>query len=796
MAEFATCHKVHEFQAAHFTSARGRCMSVDANPRSPTARVLMLEDNADDAALIMRKLATERLPLVTEHVRTARQFIEQLANRAYDLILCDFSLPGWNGLEALRWVRKTAHDVPFIYVSGTLGEELAIECIREGATDYVLKNNLARLPHAIRRALDERELRRVKRRIEQEKLDSEKHYRMLFESNPQPMWVFDRNTLACLAVNEAAVSHYGYTREEFRNMMFVDLIPKEDREPGLRSFSQKESHRFQVTENWRHKEKDGSLIEVEVSRNRVIFSGNDAILVLARDVTEVKKNEEKLRQSEERFSKAFRSSPMAITISTISEGRYIEANDAFLRMLDDRQRDEVIGHTSVELDVWERAGERRALVAELVRVGWIHSFETTFNSRSRGPRAVRVSAEVIHLGGFPCALAITNDITDAKAMEEQFRQAQKMEAVGRLAGGVAHDFNNMLSVIMGYCDLGLDHSELETVRKDLWQIKQAAHRAAKLTGQLLAFSRQQVLRPSVLNLNRVVDNLLQMLLRVVAADVKLTFEPCEPLGSVKADLGQTEQILMNLVVNARDALPRGGAIVIETAEVQLDAHCAKNRPPVRPGKYVKLTVSDTGEGMDSRTMSKIFEPFFTTKSAGKGTGLGLSMVYGAMEQAGGHIAVYSEPGKGTTFNLYFPRVDGEVDLPFIAHNNVATTKGSETVLLVEDEGDLRQIAQELLEREGYKVLAAADGEEAIGLSTNYPGSIDLLLTDVVLPGMGGCDVAHQISETRGGTRVLYMSGYTGALITSQGTLEPGAALLSKPFNKSELLRQVRAVLDQ
>ena len=771
---------------------------MNSSPALPnlTIRVLMLEDNPNDAELIIRQMAKHRLYLdsQSDQVRTAKEFIDRVASRHYDLILCDFTLPGWNGLEALRWVRKSGHDTPFIYVSGTLGEDVAVECIREGANDYVLKNNLSRLPHAVRRVLDEWELRRTKRRIEKEQRDSERQYRLLFEGNPQPMWVIDRNTLAFLAVNDAAVHHYGYSREEFLKMILLDILPKHDVRGGLRSVLRNDVHKAQVTETVRHLKKDRTEIDVEVCRNLVTFGGIDAMLVLARDITEVKRNQEKLRHSEERFAKAFRSSPMAITISTKTGGRYVEANDAFLQMLD-RQQDEIIGHTASELNVWDAPEDRNAMVSELERTGRVSLFETRFNSKSRGVRDVRISAETIQLGEIPCILSIITDVTSAKSLEEQFRQAQKMEAVGRLAGGIAHDFNNMLSVVLGYCDLAQGHVETELARRDIQQVKKAAQRAAKLTGQLLAFSRQQVVRPCILNLNTVVTDVFQMLLRVIAADVKLLFHPSKTLGNVRADLGQIEQILMNLVVNARDAMPQGGTIVIETANVELDESYARHHPKVRAGLYVMLSVGDTGCGMDTKTMSKIFEPFFTTKSPGVGTGLGLSMVYGAMEQGNGHVAVYSEPGKGTTFRLYFPRIDAEVEQPFQPRTDIAIEKGSETVLLVEDEADLRYLTQELLESEGYNVLAAEDGQKAMEHSANYAGPIDILLTDIVLPGMSGREVADRVAEDRAGIKVLYMSGYSGALVVNQGALEPGVALLSKPFSKKELVAQIRSVLD-
>jgi PAS domain S-box-containing protein len=752
----------------------------------------MVEDNPADAALIRRKLVTSGLQVDADEVCNSTEFLERLSIKPYDVVLCDFTIPGWSGMDALRLLRRSGFDLPFIYVSATLGEDVAVECIKEGATDYVRKDNLDRLPHSVRRALEEHELRRQKDQIEQERRESAEQYRLLFEGNPHPMWVYDRGTFRFLAVNEAAIRHYGYSRSEFLAMTILDIRPPVDVVPLLRSVLADQAHGLQKAEMWRHRLKDGTIIDVEITSHDLTFQGRDAELILANDVTNVRRSQEKLHQSEEKFSKAFRSSPAAVTISTLAEGRYIDANEGFCRMIG-RRRGEVIGRTSMDLALWENPQDRVTMAGELSRTGQVRSFETVFLSSQGTRKTVQISAESIELDRVPCVLAITNDVTEAKSMEEQFRQAQKMEAVGRLAGGVAHDFNNMLGVIMGYCDLTLDVDNLNGVRTNVMQIKKAAQRSAVLTRQLLAFSRQQILRPSVLNLNNVVKDLHTMLLRIIAADIDLKFGPSSPLGHVKADVGQLEQILMNLVVNARDAMPHGGTIFIETANVELDEIYVRQYPRVLPGSYVALSVTDTGCGMDAETISKIFEPFFTTKPSGQGTGLGLSTVYGAMQQAGGHITVYSERGKGTTFKLYFPRIE-EPETRALITSEVQGVKGTETVLLVEDEHDLCEITRELLESEGYRVLTAADGHAAIAQSANYPEPIHVLLTDVVMPGMSGNELAMRILETRPDLKVLYMSGYSGNLVAHQDLLETGAVLIEKPFTREGLLRRLRGCL--
>jgi two-component system, cell cycle sensor histidine kinase and response regulator CckA len=632
-------------------------------------------------------------------------------------------------------------------------------------------------------------------RAEEALRESEAQYRMLFESNPAPMWVYDRNTYGFLAVNDAALRHYGYSRAEFLSMNVLDIRPAEDIPSVLQSLSDR-GHGLSRVEVWRHRKKDGSIIRVEITSHPVNVRGVDAELTLANDITERLEGEEKLRQSEERLSKAFRVSPMAVTITTAAEGRYIDVNDSFVKWMG-YGREQVIGKTVAELRIWADPQDREVWKAQLDRDGRVAGMEARLRTQSGELRLVQIWAERIHLQDEPCFLAVTHDVTEARRMEEQFRQAQKMEAVGRLAGGVAHDFNNMLGVILGYSELaesalGQEHPAYGKVE----QIRKAAQRAAGLTRQLLAFSRQQVLKPAVLNLNALVNNISKMLVRLVGEDVTLHFVPEMPLGSVRADAGQIEQILMNLAVNARDAMPNGGKITIETSNAELDEIYAHDHPAVKAGAYVVLSVSDTGCGMDSKTVVRIFEPFFTTKEPGAGTGLGLSTVYGIVQQSDGHIWVYSEPGKGTSFKIYLPRVEAPVD-SLVNEGPLAKQArgGGETIMLVEDDDALRSLALKLLEDSGYKVLEASDPRAAIELSNGHKETISLLLTDVIMPVMSGNDLAMFLLSSRPEMKVLYISGYTGDVIARHGVLDPATHLLEKPFTRSTLLKKIREVLD-
>jgi len=389
------------------------------------------------------------------------------------------------------------------------------------------------------------------------------------------------------------------------------------------------------------------------------------------------------------------------------------------------------------------------------------------------------------------------DVTERHILELQFRQSQKMEAVGRLAGGIAHDFNNLLMVISGYSELLLEQAgDSSPLRAPAQEIANAAQRATALTRQLLAFSRKQMLAPKVVDLNAVVTENLKMLTRLIGEDIDLIMVPGSDLGAVKADPSQIEQVIMNLAVNARDAMPRGGKLTIETGNVTLDESYAQLHSPVKPGEYVMLAISDTGVGMNQEMQSHIFEPFFSTKGA-KGTGLGLSTVYGIVKQSEGHVWVYSEPGKGTTFKIYLPRLSAKEEAVSVQPAIAAPPpdRGSETVLLVEDEPTLRGLVRQSLKNQGYTVLEAADGASAEMIASNHQGPIHLLLTDVIMPGMNGRELAQRISTERSGIKVLYMSGYTENAIGRNGTLEEGISLLQKPFTLPALKNKVREVLD-
>ncbi|HTS34840.1 MAG TPA: ATP-binding protein [Candidatus Solibacter sp.] len=507
--------------------------------------------------------------------------------------------------------------------------------------------------------------------------------------------------------------------------------------------------------------------------------------------------QEDLHRSESNFRSLVTNAPYGICRCD-STGKILDANPAFLEMLGFGASRELIGQHIFSL---YSENDRWFDLADFLRsTAPFSGLAADWKKKDGSSTSVRVSGRSVTNGGDRALIfeLFAEDVTERRALEQQLRQSQKMEAVGRLAGGIAHDFNNLLMVISGYSEFLLERMGGEPhLRGPAQEIASAAERASSLTRQLLAFSRKQMLAPRIVNLNDVATENLRMLTRMIGEDVDLVLVPGQNLWSVRADAGQIDQVIMNLAVNARDAMPTGGKLTIETSNVTLDEDYARFHAPLRPGDYVMVAISDTGAGMDAETQSHIFEPFFTTKGT-KGTGLGLSTVYGIVKQSGGYIWVYSELGKGTTFKIYLPRVasTGETAAQVAAPIEIKKVEpGTETILLVEDEPNLRYLARQYLEKQGYKVIEAADGAVAMQIAVAHDKVIHLLLTDVIMPGMNGRELAQRISEIRPNVKILYMSGYTENVIGHNGMLDAGVRLLQKPFNLRDLRQKVREVLD-
>ncbi len=645
----------------------GTATGPGSSARQPL-RALVIENDPADVELCAHELFRAGFDPHCDVVQTLEEFSGRVRAAPYDVILADYNLPGWNGMAALDRLRSEGLDIPFILVTGTLGEEAAVACIKRGAADYVLKDRLARLPVAVRGALAEKSLREEQARAAAALRASEERYRKLYERN------------------------------------------------------------------------------------------------------------------------------LAGVYSTTLDGHLIDLNDACARMFGYASRQEAMAHTL--WDITPNRAEMEMLIALARRQKSFTSLEVRLKRIDGRTVWVLGSASLIEAdGGKPAMIEGTLlDITERKNLEEQLRQAQRIEAVGRLAGGVAHDFNNLLTAILGYSDIVLEQLPGgDRLRHYVGEIKKAGERAASLTRQLLAFSRQQVLAPLVLDLNAVVADMEKMLRRLIGEDIELVTVLAHDLARVKADPSQLEQVIMNLAVNARDAMPEGGRLSLATANFLVDETYAQRHVGLKPGPYVTLTVTDTGCGMDAETLSRIFEPFFTTKEKGKGTGLGLSTVYGVVKQSGGYIEVESEPGRGTAFRVYLPQVEESLTNVKEREPAAAPSSGAETILLVEDEESVRTLVESVLRSKGYKVIPAARGDEALALSEQYAQPIALMLVDMVMPRMSGRELARRLAPLHPETKVLFMSGYAGS--SASDGLDADTHFIQKPFTSEALARKVRETLD-
>jgi PAS domain S-box-containing protein len=640
-------------------------------PRS----ILYLEDDPMDVKLVTARLDAHDRAYRMTWVQTQAEFEAALDEGDLDVILADYKLPSYDGMSALRFAKKQRPEIPFIFVSGTMGEEAAIEALTQGATDYVLKDKLSRLGPAVQRALQERLDRRERKRAEEALAQSEAKMRSILNSVDEGFIVIDRD-YRILSANKAFLN--------FASM-------REDQVIGRQCHEIMHQHREPCFESG---EECPAKKTFETGRDQVAFHIH-----------------------EDGFSNQYH----------------------------------------VELKTYPM---------------------------------------VDGSGNITSVIETINDVTEKHKLQEQLVQSQKMESVARLAGGVAHDFNNMLSIIIGHSELAMGQMDPSNpLVDDLSEIRKAAERSAALVRQLLAFARKQTVSPKVLDLNKTVSGMLKMLRPLIGENIDLVWQPGEEACLVKMDPSQIDQILANLCVNARDAINGIGRITIETAMVTIDPDFYTHHPDFFPGEYVALSVSDDGCGMNSETLDYIFEPFFTTKEVGRGTGLGLATVYGIVKQNNGFIHVNSKPGQGTTFWLYLPRHAAQ---PFETQKNGSTEPppgGGETILLVEDEASILNMAKMMLEKLGYRVLSTASPNEAIRLAQAHKEKIRLLIADVIMPEMNGHDLAQQVETLNPKVACLFMSGYSGDVIAHQGMLSEEVHFIQKPFSMQDLAAKVRQILD-
>ncbi|HEU4388334.1 MAG TPA: PAS domain S-box protein [Blastocatellia bacterium] len=717
-----------------------------------------------------------------------------------DLVICDVSKQRLRGLQMCRSIREhpqVARTPVLLINAGDRTRKNPIEWLETGADDYL--EAPCHTKHLLTKVAQLTGLKRTREEFE----EGEQRYRLLADAITDVAFTMDESGRILFA-NRSVENVFGYTAEELAGKPLDMLIPECPRAVSsieakpVGQNGRRQTHRNSFELVGRHKNGQAVLIEFSLCE----FTGGvtDLITAIAREITDRKRVENELHQelkdSEERYRDVVENA-RDIIYSHDLEGNYTSINKAGERIIG-YTREEVLRldlSRTVAPEYFEKANQ---IIARLLAGADEAVDELELFAKDRRRIAVEVNTRIVRRDGVAIGVqGIARDITERKRLEERLRQTQKLEAIGRLAAGLAHDFNNLITVIAGYSDLSIRRLQSDDpLRHSLEEIRNASEQAGSLTRQLLAFSRRQMLQPRVLDLNDLVSDMEKMLRRLISEDVALRTVLDPELGSIKADPGQIEQVIMNLVVNARDAMPDGGKLTIETRRVYLDKQYTKQRrAPLQAGPFVMLAVSDSGCGMDEETKSRIFEPFFTTKETGRGTGLGLSTVYGIVRQSGGDIWVYSELGKGTTFKIYLPLVSeaaeaykrpAEVELQF---------QGSETILLAEDDQTVRNLVREVLETSGYRVLEAPNGGSALLICERHQGPIHLLVTDVVMPEMSGRELATRLAQVRSDMKVLYMSGYTDDAIVHHGVLESGMAFIQKPFSPATLARKVRDVLD-
>ena len=699
------------------------------------SRILIAEDSATQAEALRALLEDKQY--VVAVARSGEEALQRLDSAEFDLVLSDVVMPGIDGYELCRHIKSNGRpDLPVILLT-TLGDPVSIvrgmEC---GADNYIMK-----------------------------------------PWEPQLLL--------------ARVSHALYTRT---------LHPRSGRSSARAAMGVRLA--FLGSEFTITAEKE-QILEIFLSSLEDIIRSNGALEQSQRALAEAHAQLEahakdmsvQARVSTEKYWALMRHARDMIFVLDTT-GRVVEANERATELLG-VPIGVVRGQPLEDYVAPEAREDFRDRLATLAAVGRVEA--TDLNLTGAGGRRIACdfSASLAPGETGDLALAIVHDLTERRRLEEHLRQSQKMEAVGRLAGGIAHDFNNLLTAIRGFSDLVLASMAADDpCRPDVGEICGAADRAAALTRQLLTFSRKQVLEPTILDVNETARSFEKMMARVLGEDISLVTKLEPNIGLVKADPGQLDQVLMNLAVNARDAMPNGGTLTIETADFHLDADEARRYGGVAPGRYIMLAVTDTGVGMDAETQARIFEPFFTTKDQGKGTGLGLSTVYGIVQQSGGHVAVRSEPGRGTTFKVYLPRAASDAQARSTADRPAATPGSGETILLVEDEAAVRNVTARVLTRAGYRVLEAPSPREAVAMCERHHGPIHLIMTDMVMPEMSGPEIAARLVAIRPSTPVLFISGYIDDAVTRRGLVGPGTNFLSKPFTSDSVTRKVREVLDQ
>jgi PAS domain S-box-containing protein len=763
-------------------------------------RLLIAEDDAADLALTLHELKKSGLELHLDIVATRAEFVEALNSRNIDMVLSGYRMCDWTGIDALTEVIKFDADIPVIFVTGTLGDLKAVECMRLGVTDYVLKDQIARLPMAIMRAREERAMRRSQKLAAEAVRESEAHYRTLVENAPEAIVVLDIDKGSFVDCNNNALRLFRMKREELLTRGPGELSPQFQPDgrhsiSAIQLWSERGSSDEISSFEWTHRNSMGVDVPCEVHLVRLESPTRNLIRGSILDITERKRSEEEVRDSEARYRDLVNNAMYGIYWVS-PDGTLLDANPALVRMLGYDSVESLMAIRDTGVLFCDPTLREKVLAEEGAAdradftVDWKRSDGKIITVRLIGRRArdPRLKTE--------CVEVIVEEVTQRLALEKQVRQAQKFEAIGQLAGGIAHDFNNMIGAILGWAELGMDETDAATrLHRHFDKVRHQAIRAAALTRQLLAFARRQILEPRDIDLNLDITETLSLLEKVIASNIEIRIKLTPGLPVIRADPTQIEQVIMNLCINARDAMPQGGRLIIETGEFTFDEQYLSAQEHAKPGAYAMLAVTDSGIGMDAATLDRIFEPFFTTKETGKGTGLGLATVYGIVQQHGGFIQVYSEVGIGTTFRIYLPLAAGSGKALLQTEDPEPVRGGSEVILVAEDHAGLRELACESLGALGYAMLTARDGEEAISEFAKHRDQIDLLLFDVVLPKINGPNAYAQISKLKPGVPVIFVTGYSADIALLQEAQQQGLTVLQKPYDPRDLARRIRDTLD-
>ena len=747
-----------------------------------------------DAELVEYELGRAQVPFTTRCVNNREAFLAGLQEFRPDLILSDYSVPGFDGMTALSMARELAPSVPFVIVTGSVNEETAVGCMKAGATDYLLKSNLARIGPAIEGALARSRMRAEQSRAEAALQRSEANLRAIFNNSLQCFVLVDR---------DGSIKAFNRTADLWAERILGRRLGEGDRidsfiPQALEGFTRALAGELLVSEQ--------PILDVEgvehwfETTSAPVVDEEDSIIGVclnARDVSERKIAEKALLESEARYRDLFDNASDLVCI-TSADGEFKYVNKAW---------NELVGYSDEELKrlrfedvVHPESLDLYRAISRRVREGQtVDHVELVLLTSVGGHLTLDGNLSATSNDGRPPMIrGIYRDITERKRVEEQLRRAERMQSAGRLAGGVAHEVNNMMTGVLGFSHFLLKSLAIDDPRRaEVHEIIKAGTRAADVTKQLLAFTRQQILRPEPLDLNAVLGRMERMLRRSLGEEHQLVFSLSPDVGMIRADSAQFEQVLVNLLLNARDAMTGTGRVTIATALATLDQAYAQRHADISipSGEYVLLSVSDTGCGMDSVVQSRIFEPFFTTKPTGQGTGLGLSTAYGIVKQSGGFIWVYSEPDHGSTFKIYLPRANTAEIISEERVGGPLPAGGNETILVVEDEEMVRSLACRGLRSLGYTVLEAANGSQALRIIAERARPIHLVVSDVVMPEVGGRELGQRLSLVEPGLPILYMSGYTGEDVVRRGLLEAGSPFLQKPFNNEALGRKAREMLD-